>query len=72
MLADQRKTRLIVIECDALAPVDVVVAALAALAELAPMRVLTLVARDACRLQLVAIEKARVACVALQLRMRAM
>lgn len=64
MAANQRKPRDIVVEYDLPAPASFAVALLAAVAELALMRLILLVARQTGRRQFVSIEIAGMACVA--------
>ena len=71
VLADEREAGPVVIEGDVLAPVDVVVTLLAALAELPLVRILLLMTGDARYRQFVTIDIAGVTSVTLDFHMRA-
>lgn len=71
MAPDQRQSREVVIERGGSAPIGLSVTLLAGSAQLSPVLIVLSVAGDACRRQLVVIEIAGVAGIALNLRMRA-
>ena len=71
MQTDQGKAGDLVVERNALSPIDIIMATLATLTQLSLMRILLLVARVAGNRQLLSIKIARVAIVALHLFMRA-